>query len=110
MRLSTFLSKATERIEKKWIKGSLNDGHGGVCSIGALNAVQRKYSVSVVLYQRAERLLMEIIRGHGRWKRFGGIAPFNDSSATTKKEVLSVFTEAQRRAKIQEQEDAKAKV
>jgi hypothetical protein len=109
MTLSTFLKKATARIKRRWIKGDLNDGHGGVCMLGALDAAQRSarmYDHSIE--RQAKALLWQIIHSHKRWDRYLCIPEFNDSASTKKKDVLSVFTEAQRRAKVMEEKDAQA--
>ena len=126
MKLSTFLGKAKRiiRDEGNWVQREYHAGNGEHCMLGALEAAGMKeekwddFDSPTPIMKRAAILLAEIIRSHKQWRqRVSGnraadcvIPAFNDHGDTEHSEVMKIFTEAQRRAKIQEQENAKAKV
>lgn len=117
MKISEILGKAKEIIRTRWAKGRFRRNYTReVCSLGAIYEVavradQYNCNADNSLYESAHRQLSEVIKGHNKYvERVGSasysseqvIAIFNDSYATTQQEVLDVFEEAERRAKLAE--------
>jgi hypothetical protein len=109
MKISEILSKAKGMIERKWIKKAFTDHTGGYCALGALRIASGMSSVddhSLPVTREAAAILGDIIRSHEEWSHCtggsGSVWMFNDHYATTKEDVLALFTEAERRAKLTE--------
>jgi hypothetical protein len=117
MKISEVLGQAKEVIRTRWIQGRFRNGlTGQVCSLGAIYVVavgEHQYNPEAnnSLYLAAHEQLSQVIKAHQQYvERVGSalyasdqtIASFNDDYRTSKTEILALFEEAERRAKLTE--------
>ena len=104
MKISEILGRAKEIIRIRWTKGRFRS-----------TTPEYDFNADNSLYESAHWQLSKVIKGHKKYvERVGSasytsdqvIAIFNDSHATTQQEVLDVFEEAERRAKLAEEPNA----
>jgi hypothetical protein len=93
---------AAERLRGHWIKGTLDDDDGNVCSLGALQVVTGGLT-SPDYYASAERLSKIVVDGYPDRLTYDDddeqmglhpVAQFNDHPDTTEEDVLLAFKQA----------------
>lgn len=93
---------AIKCIQKRWIKGRLDDGRGGVCALGAITrgTIETKTSIEASNLTRClveqEAKKADIVHYYPNRIQVQTIATWNDNKDTTKENVLAGFRSAKK--------------
>lgn len=90
------LKAAREIVAQRWHKGGLEDGHGNVCAVGALNlacmGMLRVDNQPVPVYYAAYRALERHIPTG--FNGLPSLPSYNDADGVTREDMLDLFDKA----------------